>query len=72
MSVTFRDFSNNTTNQHQWIVLDGDIDAGGSSLGWVGWVVQLAIGRPSLKTLPNHLQLAYNQPTPPTTPSQNH
>ena len=27
MSVTFRDFSNNTTNKHQWIVLDGDIDA---------------------------------------------
>jgi len=27
MSVTFRDFSNNTTNEHQWIVLDGDIDA---------------------------------------------
>ena len=28
MSVTFRDFSNNSTNKHQWIVLDGDIDAG--------------------------------------------
>ena len=28
MSVTFRDVSNNTSNQHQWIVLDGDIDAG--------------------------------------------
>ncbi|GBF97683.1 flagellar outer dynein arm heavy chain beta [Raphidocelis subcapitata] len=27
VSVTFRDFSNNTSNQHQWIVLDGDIDA---------------------------------------------
>lgn len=26
--MTFRDFSNNTSNQHQWIVLDGDIDAG--------------------------------------------
>lgn len=29
VSVTFRDFSNNTSNKHQWIVLDGDIDAGG-------------------------------------------
>jgi hypothetical protein len=28
VSVTFRDFSNNASNQHQWIVLDGDIDAG--------------------------------------------
>lgn len=27
MSVTFREFSNNKTNKHQWIVLDGDIDA---------------------------------------------
>ena len=27
MSVTFRDMSNNKTNKHQWIVLDGDIDA---------------------------------------------
>lgn len=27
MSVTFRDFANNTVNRHQWIVLDGDIDA---------------------------------------------
>ena len=27
MSVTFRDYANNTTNIHQWIVLDGDIDA---------------------------------------------
>ncbi|KAI8473051.1 MAG: flagellar outer dynein arm heavy chain beta [Monoraphidium minutum] len=27
VSVTFRDFSNNATNKHQWIVLDGDIDA---------------------------------------------
>ena len=27
MSVTFRDMSNNRTNKHQWIVLDGDIDA---------------------------------------------
>jgi hypothetical protein len=25
--VTFRDMSNNRTNKHQWIVLDGDIDA---------------------------------------------
>lgn len=28
VSVTFRDMANNTTNKHQWIVLDGDIDAG--------------------------------------------
>ena len=27
MSVTFRDMSNNTSYVHQWIVLDGDIDA---------------------------------------------
>jgi dynein heavy chain len=27
MSVTFRDYANNKTNKHQWIVLDGDIDA---------------------------------------------
>ena len=27
ISVTFRDMANNTTNAHQWIVLDGDIDA---------------------------------------------
>ncbi|CAD7696266.1 unnamed protein product [Ostreobium quekettii] len=27
MSVTFRDMANNLTNKHQWIVLDGDIDA---------------------------------------------
>ena len=27
MSVTFRDMSNNKSNKHQWIVLDGDIDA---------------------------------------------
>ena len=27
MSVNFRDMSNNKTYQHQWIVLDGDIDA---------------------------------------------
>lgn len=27
VSVTFRDMSNNKTNKHQWIVLDGDIDA---------------------------------------------
>ena len=26
MSVNFRDMSNNKTYQHQWIVLDGDID----------------------------------------------
>lgn len=25
--MTFRDMSNNRTNKHQWIVLDGDIDA---------------------------------------------
>jgi dynein heavy chain len=29
ISVTFRDMANNTVNKHQWIVLDGDIDAGG-------------------------------------------
>ena len=28
ISVTFRDMANNKTNAHQWIVLDGDIDAG--------------------------------------------
>lgn len=27
VSVTFRDMANNKTNRHQWIVLDGDIDA---------------------------------------------
>ena len=27
ISVTFRDMTNNKTNKHQWIVLDGDIDA---------------------------------------------
>jgi len=27
VSVTFRDMANNRTNRHQWIVLDGDIDA---------------------------------------------
>lgn len=27
MSVTFRDMANNKVNKHQWIVLDGDIDA---------------------------------------------
>ena len=27
VSVTFRDMANNRTNKHQWIVLDGDIDA---------------------------------------------
>jgi dynein heavy chain len=27
ISVTFRDMSNNSSFQHQWIVLDGDIDA---------------------------------------------
>ena len=27
MSTTFRDMANNKTNRHQWIVLDGDIDA---------------------------------------------
>eukprot|EP00227_Mantoniella_beaufortii_P011774 CAMPEP_0197579874 /NCGR_PEP_ID=MMETSP1326-20131121/3768_1 /TAXON_ID=1155430 /ORGANISM="Genus nov. species nov., Strain RCC2288" /LENGTH=4505 /DNA_ID=CAMNT_0043143449 /DNA_START=243 /DNA_END=13760 /DNA_ORIENTATION=+ len=27
MSVNFRDFANNKTYMHQWIVLDGDIDA---------------------------------------------
>ena len=27
ISVTFRDMANNKTNKHQWIVLDGDIDA---------------------------------------------
>ncbi|KAK9866454.1 hypothetical protein WJX84_011662 [Apatococcus fuscideae] len=27
MSVTYRDMANNRTNKHQWIVLDGDIDA---------------------------------------------
>jgi hypothetical protein len=28
VSVTFREMANNNTNKHQWIVLDGDIDAG--------------------------------------------
>lgn len=27
MSTTFRDMANNKTHRHQWIVLDGDIDA---------------------------------------------
>ena len=27
ISTTFRDMSNNKTNKHQWILLDGDIDA---------------------------------------------
>lgn len=27
ISVIYRDMSNNTSFQHQWIVLDGDIDA---------------------------------------------
>lgn len=27
LSTTFRDMANNKTNRHQWIVLDGDIDA---------------------------------------------
>ena len=27
VSVTFRDMANNKVNKHQWIVLDGDIDA---------------------------------------------
>lgn len=27
ISVTFRDMANNKSNKHQWIVLDGDIDA---------------------------------------------
>jgi dynein heavy chain len=27
VSVTFRDMANNNSNKHQWIVLDGDIDA---------------------------------------------
>jgi hypothetical protein len=28
VSVTFREMANNSANKHQWIVLDGDIDAG--------------------------------------------
>ena len=27
ISTTFRDMSNNKHNKHQWILLDGDIDA---------------------------------------------
>lgn len=27
ISVTYRDMANNKTNKHQWILLDGDIDA---------------------------------------------
>lgn len=27
VSVTFRDMANNHVNKHQWIILDGDIDA---------------------------------------------
>jgi len=27
ISNTFRDMANNKTNKHQWIILDGDIDA---------------------------------------------
>ena len=27
ISTTFRDMSNNKTNKHQWVLLDGDIDA---------------------------------------------
>lgn len=27
ISTTFRDMSNNKINKHQWILLDGDIDA---------------------------------------------
>jgi hypothetical protein len=27
ISVTYRDMANNRTNKHQWILLDGDIDA---------------------------------------------
>jgi len=27
VSTTFRDMANNKTHRHQWIVLDGDIDA---------------------------------------------
>lgn len=28
ISVAFREMANNSVNKHQWIVLDGDIDAG--------------------------------------------
>lgn len=34
VSVTFREMANNTTNKHQWIVLDGDIDAGVLCYEW--------------------------------------
>lgn len=27
ISVTYRDMANNKTNKHQWLLLDGDIDA---------------------------------------------
>lgn len=27
ISTTYRDMANNKTNKHQWILLDGDIDA---------------------------------------------
>ena len=36
ISVTFRDMANSKTNRHQWIVLDGDIDAEWIEVGG-GW-----------------------------------
>lgn len=54
LSTTFRDMANNKTNRHQWIVLDGDIDAewvescntvmvGGAVWGQRAYVVLLPI-----------------------------
>lgn len=48
VSVTFRDMANNKTNKHQWIVLDGDIDAEWiesmntvMASGWLAYPLQL-------------------------------
>ena len=45
VSVTFRDMSNNKSNKHQWIVLDGDIDA--------EWIEVLCLTPSSSSTLGN-------------------
>lgn len=53
MSVTYRDMANNRTNKHQWIVLDGDIDA-----EWIEvCLLHSAVSRENM-TFENHLHVA--------------
>ena len=58
MSVTYRDMANNRTNKHQWIVLDGDIDAEWIEVSSYKFPAVFPVQSPVIKNGKNSTRLA--------------